>query len=140
MNQQTREYIERLPKGDTQEYAQCVIDDVPVNGAVKRRIPDSARAAIRGAIAELRTLGDEVETCAWCLKDRGETSPPNVSHGICKRHADQIVVEMDAISEGTRIAEKARGEIQAMNLTAEERAKIIAEGMAQITGAKYSEK
>ena len=31
--------------------------------------------------------------CAWCLAARGEKAGPGVSHGICKRHKEELLKE-----------------------------------------------
>lgn len=39
----------------------------------------------------------EIETgiCAWCLEEKGEQAKPNQSHTICKRHSDEMIVELN---------------------------------------------
>lgn len=32
--------------------------------------------------------------CSWCQKERGEVSGPRVSHGICRRHAVELMREV----------------------------------------------
>lgn len=33
------------------------------------------------------------EHCAWCIREQGETPKETDSHGVCKPHAEQIMID-----------------------------------------------
>ena len=37
--------------------------------------------------------------CAWCLRDAGVKAKPGDSHGICRRHADELTAPARARKE-----------------------------------------
>jgi hypothetical protein len=49
--------------------------------------------------------------CAWCLRDAGQVPDERDSHGVCKRHAAQLMRE----AEASRAARKAAAKKQVVH-------------------------
>lgn len=39
------------------------------------------------------------KVCAWCQKEKGQASKPGQTHGICQRHRDELLAEMEEMQD-----------------------------------------
>jgi hypothetical protein len=92
--------IKKHPEAAAREVTE-ILDHYILDNARLNRIYQLAKAVCvspsprnRLALAmAIKEAEGQPNPCAWCQKEKGEVSPPGVSHGICERHRDEMLKE-----------------------------------------------